>query len=157
MERAVERLTEEDFVKLKESFLQLDKNGDGKITRAELASSLGKQLQNCTKEDVDPYMSVLDLNKDRSINFFEFVPMMALFRGDEGQRSQVDAKQIFKVVRKDSDGCVTLGEMKRVWKLFIQPNIVGSSVEADKPVEHIDSNKDGKIDQKEFIDHLTSK
>ena len=154
--KMVDRLTEEDFDEIKNTFLQLDMNSDGTITRAELASSLCKQFKDCTKEDVETYMRVLDVDRDGKINFIEFVTMTALFKYDKGTRLEEEAKEMFKVLKKDSRGYVSIDEMKRVWKMFLHPKGDASNVEVNAAVQQLDSNKDGRIDQKEFINHFTS-
>ena len=102
-------------------------------------------------------MTVLDVDKDGSISFVEFVTMLTLFRRTEGKQSEAEAKEIFKALKKDDSGYVTFEEMKRAWRMLMQPTNDAFNVETDEAVEHMDSNKDGKIDQQEFVDYLSSK
>jgi len=63
---------------LKEAFDVFDKDGNGKITAAELAETMKALGENLSHEDIEFMMSEVDQNNDKEIDFDEFKKMMAL-------------------------------------------------------------------------------
>lgn len=69
-------LTESQLYDLKMRFSRIDRDGSGSVSAPELASMLGKSLDDlpAIRKLIEKY----DLNSDASINFNEFVRMVAV-------------------------------------------------------------------------------
>jgi calmodulin len=65
--------TEED---IKAAFRVFDKDGDGKITTAELTHIMNNLGEPLTQEEVDEMIAQADTNKDGIIDYAEFVHLM---------------------------------------------------------------------------------
>ena len=52
-------LTGEEFKAIKEAYLRIDTNLDGKISREELINAALQQVENCTAEDIQSNQTCL--------------------------------------------------------------------------------------------------
>ena len=59
------------------AFKVFDKNGDGKISRAEFGQVMENLGEKLTKEELDDLIGESDLNNDGQVDYNEFVKMMA--------------------------------------------------------------------------------
>ena len=67
------RLTGKEFEKVRNQFLKMDKDNDGKITKEELKAYCIGQNDYRTDDQIDYMMRVMDLDNSGSIEFIEFL------------------------------------------------------------------------------------
>ena len=70
------QLTNEEFAAIKNEFLEMDTNGDGRLTRTEIARTY---KNNKAVDQVDFMMRLMDLDANGSIEFHEFLEMAAFW------------------------------------------------------------------------------
>ena len=63
-------------------------------------------------------MKICDIDHSGTIDFKEFSKIMALFRYGKLD-SESDIKIMFQSLEQDLDGCVSVDEIKRAWKIFL--------------------------------------
>ena len=148
-----ERLTKDELKEIKESFSELDVDGDGKITKVELTSILCQKSGRYSERDAETMMRMCDINQDGTINFEELSKIMALFRYGKLQ-SESDIRLMFQALEKDVDGNVSVDEIKRAWKIFLHPSDNISKEEMNDIIKDLDVNSDGKINYDKFVKHM---
>ncbi|MCO5567497.1 hypothetical protein L7F22_021190 [Adiantum nelumboides] len=97
---------------LKEAFGLFDKDGDGCITTKELGTVMRSLGQNPTKVELQEMINEVDADGKRSINFLEFLNLMAKKMKDTN--SEVGLKEAFKVFDKDQNGFISVAELRHV-------------------------------------------
>ena len=93
-------LTDEDISNFSEAFSIFDINGDGHISASELKSIIEKCGRKCTEEAAKALIEQEDLDKNGTIDFFEFLSLMKM---------KIDAEAIQE--GNSSENLVTLGEV----------------------------------------------
>lgn len=132
---------------LMENFKMLDTNQDGVLSKDELIAGLKKVNQFISEEEVDALMDRVDHNKDRTINYTEFV---AAAIDKRKYLSDDRMNSCFKIFDKDNSGKISVAELK---EMFQGKNIVDEKVWLDM-VKDVDQNGDGEIELKEFKEIL---
>jgi len=137
-------VTPEFREELKEAFKIFDKDGDGKITVDEVENLLKSLGERATRADALEMIAKVDKNNDGTIDFEEFVTLMA------SAKSSPDEEMLaaFKVFDEDGSGTITIDELRKVMRKL------GEKVTEDQLKEMIkaaDTNGDGLIDYSEFV------
>ena len=88
----------------------------------------------------------IDVNRDGSISFSEFVQLMAKNMNSQGG-AQADMNEAFNVFDKDRDGKISQRELIDVMKSLGEDF---SEIDADALMKSLDSDKDGFMNKKEF-------
>ena len=70
-------LTEQEIATLKREFLSFDSDGDGTISAEELSNVLRSFGDEVSEEDVKKVINTFDIDKNGTIEFNEFLIMMA--------------------------------------------------------------------------------
>ena len=133
-------LTEEDIKALREAFIALDRNGDGKLSREELIAG----MQGSTPfgvSDLSINMLFDHIDKDHS-GFIDYSEFLRSALAEEKLTRKDVLRNAFKIIDKDGNGFISkqeiaclLDENSQNWAEIIK--------EADK-------NGDGRIDMMEF-------
>ena len=136
-----------DVVNACKLFNQIDKSGDGKISKAELLKGLSERYSSKTLEkDVDEIYKNLDMDNNGYIGYEEFV--RAAVSKDYFVRDNV-LRFAFRFFDKDNSGSITFDEIE---KLFCQSipdkNQVDSTLKSI--MQEVDRNNDDKITFEEF-------
>jgi len=133
---------------LQRTFQSLDKDGNGVLTKEELIDGYKKVFadKNDAELEVRRIIEEVDINHSGYIDFTEFV-VAAMNR--EKLLSSKKLEQAFSMFDQDGDGFITRSELA---------NVMGG-IELDDSqwkalVEEVDTNKDGKISQEEFMNLL---
>ena len=136
-----------DVVNACKLFNQIDKSGDGKITKEELYRGLGERYKSDTLEqDVNDIYKNLDMDNNGYIGYEEFV--RAAVSKDYFVKDNV-LRFAFRYFDKDASGEITFDEIEQLFSQSI----------ADKTKVHqtllniikeVDVNNDGKINFDEF-------
>ncbi|KAK6167458.1 hypothetical protein SNE40_021482 [Patella caerulea] len=142
---------EEEKLKVwKEVFDLFDTNKDGHICTTELGKVLRGLDLNPTEKELDEIRDQLDTNKNKVIEFDEFVGLMKKkqrTREDE----QNDMLRAFKIVDRDSNNFIDKYELKR---LMTKLGEALTEEQVDLMIKVGDLNRDGKIDYNEFVKFL---
>ena len=148
---ASQTISHEEMKVLKQEFINLDKNGDGKISKSELIEQYRKTMdKDEANEVVAKIMKEVDSNHSGDIDYTEFIAA-CMNASNYNSRSTLEAA--FAMFDKDGSGDITIEEIKAV---------LGGGQLLDKAVwaeimSEVDQNGDGVIDLKEFIVLMTKK
>ena len=97
-----DQLTHEQTVEFRHAFAIFDKDGDGTIDSSELGSVMNSLRQKLTDAELETMINQADIDGDGTINFEEFLIMMAkkLTDTDIGE----DIMEAFKVFDDNNSG-----------------------------------------------------
>ena len=148
------RLTGKEFEKVRNQFLKMDKDNDGKVTKEELKAYCISQNDYRTDVQIDYMMRVMDLDNSGTIEFIEFLEVASFFEyNKDTYESQV--KRMFKALDKNNDGYLCVEEIKEIWAIFSQDNCdIPGEEELSEILKKCDVNGDGKVDYNEFLAHF---
>ncbi|KAG0576460.1 hypothetical protein KC19_5G081900 [Ceratodon purpureus] len=135
---------------LSETFRYFDKNGDGKISAAELGEVLRALGIKSTDEELDAMVREVDCDKDGFIDVQEFVQLNKLVsEATEGEDDETKFMQeAFHVFDIDGDGYICAGELYRVLSGLGE---AGLTVEqCGTMIQNVDKDGNGLVDFSEF-------
>eukprot|EP00163_Fabomonas_tropica_P029285 TRINITY_DN622_c0_g1_i1.p1 TRINITY_DN622_c0_g1~~TRINITY_DN622_c0_g1_i1.p1 ORF type:complete len:164 (-),score=67.66 TRINITY_DN622_c0_g1_i1:228-719(-) len=142
----VDDFTEEQMAEFHTAFNLFDKDGDGTISQDELKHVLKTLGQNPSKKEVMAMMKEIDVDRSGSIDFPEFVNMMAKKMGNVDESRLIE--DAFKVFDKDGDGILQRSELRKVMENL------GEAVtekQLERMVREADFDGDGEISKEDFI------
>ena len=128
---------------LRTAFIALDRNGDGKLSIDELQS--GFKLAGIGLNDVNNIINQCDGDGNGYIDYTEFLTATINWKK---LLNKEKLEKVFKVFDKDSDGTISLMEIKEFF------GEAGRSIEEDvwkEMMNEADLNGDGQIDLDEFV------
>lgn len=141
------QLSGEEFETIRDSFLRIDKDGDGQLTKDELTEYFGTS----NLERVEFTLQLMDLDRSGTIEFHEFIEMVAFLEFNKGVTEE-KLRQFFKAMDVDGNGTLSAKELRRFYQNVIGLNALGPSQEdVEKLIASLDLNGDGNIDCEEFI------
>lgn len=146
-----DQLTEDQVAEFREAFSLFDKNNDGKITTKELGTVMRSLGQNPSESELADMINEVDANNDGTIDFAEFLTMMA--RKMKDTDSEEEIREAFKVFDRDNNGFISSQELRHVM------TSIGEKLtdeEVDMMIKEADANGDGRIDYNEFVQLLVS-
>ena len=128
-------------------FNQIDKSGDGKITKAELLKGLSERYKSKTLEkDVDEIYKNLDMDNNGYIGYEEFV--RAAVSKEYFVKDNV-LRFAFRYFDKDDSGEITFNEIEQLFTQSItDKKNVHDSLKAI--IQEVDINNDDKVTFEEF-------
>lgn len=137
------QLNEKEIKTLKETFLALDKNGDGTLTLDEIKGGCKKNTVSLPSNFEQVFKSI-DSDNSGSIDYTEFI---AATMENSFQYREDLCWSAFRVFDADCDGKITIQELQKALKT----NDMGMSEEKVREViAEFDKNGDGCIDFDEF-------
>ncbi|OMJ74115.1 hypothetical protein SteCoe_27035 [Stentor coeruleus] len=146
---ATQAISHEELKVLKQDFINLDKNGDGKLSHNELLEQYIKTMDEAdAKATVEKVMKEVDINHSGDIDYTEF---LAACMNQNSINSKTNLQTAFSLFDKDGSGSITVDEIRTV---------LGSGQILDMHVwneiiREVDQNGDGLIDLKEFFVLMT--
>jgi len=128
-------------------FNQMDKSGDGKITKAELLKGLSERYKSKTLEqDVEEIYKNLDMDNNGYIGYEEFV--RAAVNKEYFVKDNV-LRFAFRYFDKDDSGEITFDEIENLFTQSI-PDKTKVHETLKKIIQEVDKNNDDKITFEEF-------
>ena len=128
-------------------FNQMDKSGDGKITKAELLKGLSERYKSKTLEqDVEEIYKNLDMDNNGYIGYEEFV--RAAVSKEYFVKDNV-LRFAFRYFDKDDSGEITFDEIENLFTQSI-PDKTKVHETLKKIIQEVDKNNDDKITFEEF-------
>lgn len=144
---ASQLITTTETQHLREAFISLDKNGDGKLSTEELKTgftSAGFDLN-----DINSIISYCDGDGNGQIDYTEFLTATMNWKK---VLTKEKLEIVFNAFDTDKSGYISLGEIK---DFFGEGgNDIKGNVWADM-MNEADTNGDGKIDIEEFLKLMT--
>ena len=109
-----DQLTEEQKAEFKEAFSLFDKDNDGIITAEELSTVMRSTGQNPTDAELKDMINEMDEDGNGTIEWDEFLKMMARKMKDTDMYSEEEIREAFKVFDKDGNGSISDAELRHV-------------------------------------------
>ena len=150
-------LTKERIASMKKEFLQLDADGDGQISAAEVETvlrSMRLRLR-ASEGDIKTAVKEIDRNCNGIIDMKEYLTNRRnTTNGDLIHRALVQRSRIRKLFKSfdlDSNGTITREELLQA----IKERGVVSPDQIDELLREIDADNNGEIDFEEFVVLMT--
>ncbi|KAF9592405.1 hypothetical protein IFM89_014895 [Coptis chinensis] len=128
-------------------FKHYDANGDGKISKTELANvlrALGSSEP--SGDELRLMMKEIDTDGDGFIDLKEFAEFFHKSKGSVGD-SEKELKDAFDMYDKDKNGLISVNELHMVYKSLGQKCSVG---DCKKMIKNVDRDGDGCVNFDEF-------
>ena len=136
-----------DVINACKLFNQIDKSGDGKISKEELFNGLSERYKaDNLEKDIDMIFKNLDMDNNGYIEYEEFV--RAAVSKEYFVRENV-LKFAFRYFDKDNSGEIDYKEIKGLFSKSIEDK-ENLEQTLKKIIQEVDINNDGKINFKEF-------
>ncbi len=147
-----ENLSEMKIAEFKAAFELFDKDRDGKITTKELGTVMRNLGQNPSEAELGEMIDEVDLDKNGTIDFKEFLGLMVKKMKDTDTEEEL--LEAFKVFDRDANGFITNHELRHVM------TNLGDSLspeEIEEMIREADLDGDGQINYEEFVRMMNSK
>ena len=145
-----EPLSEERLSEFKKAFDLFDRNNNGSIEKDELGEVMESLGLDHDEHQLEEMMKAVDTNKNKVIDFEEFVNLMNV----PPECSQEEIIEAFKVFDQNGDGYVTRDELKKVMEGLGEKL---SEQEVEEMIKEVDIDGDGKINYQEFVVMMADK
>ena len=141
------QLNGKEFEEIRDDFICIDKDGDGQINLEEMLEFLDGNKN----EYIDFMMKLMDINCNGTIEFHEFLAIMAFLLYNKTLNIPT-AGQFFRALDKDGDGYLSVAEIKQFYETMISTREEAPSTEdIEALVQSLDEDDDGKINFEEFF------
>lgn len=141
---ASQLLSKQEKEKLSKLFKDIDKNGDGKLSKEEIIEGYDKYFGKIlTQDDVDAMFKSVDIDDSGFIDYSEFV---LACMNEKNLLTNDKLEAAFKMFDKDGSGLITKDEIKEV--LSVGAGIDESAI--NEVIRQVDENGDGEISFEEF-------
>jgi calcium-dependent protein kinase len=141
-------VSKEETKQMADTFLAIDTNRDGKLSREELRNEFLKTM--CQEEaefEVEKIFSQVDMDQNGFIDYSEF--LVATLQKDN-LMSKRNLEAAFNAFDRDGSGAISASEIKSI----LAANTNSTDNVWNKIIENVDQNGDGQIDLKEFKDMM---
>ena len=142
--------TGKEFETIRDDFIILDKNGDGRINREEM---LGL-LQGKKEENLDFMLKLMDADGNGTVEFIEFLEIMAFLSYNKGLDIRL-AKQFFRALDKDGDDFLSVEEIQKFYEMMGDPKEKRpTKSEIEVLVLSLDTDGDRQVSFDEFLNGI---
>merc|ERR1712190_582499 len=144
------QLNEDQIKALRETFMSLDKNGDGCLTVVEMKEGIAKAGLKDIPQDLQQIMMDIDSDGSGQIDYTEFLAATL----DKRLYLQEDVCwSAFRLFDRNGDGQISQDELKTVLHSDDVADVCGAQAIAEI-MKETDNNGDGVIDFKEFMEMM---
>ena len=131
---------------------------DRKLTREELADGLRSFNIELQKSELEAIFTLLDTNKDGSVNFDEF---LIGIRGKPNEKRQAVIDQAFIKFDKDKSGFIAPNDLVGVYNCKFHPDVKAKKKTEEQVFKEFlrcfgDVDMDGQISKKEWDDYYAA-
>mmetsp|Transcript_34183 Transcript_34183/g.59790 ORF Transcript_34183/g.59790 Transcript_34183/m.59790 type:complete len:487 (-) Transcript_34183:4193-5653(-) len=140
---ASQLVNKEEKQKLTETFRELDKNGDGRLSREELLNGYLSLGEGAAVIEVERIMRDVDVDGSGFIDYTEFI--MATMQ-QEALLSRKNLEAAFSAFDQDKSGKITLDELK----VLLGSGFESKNTMWEELIQEVDLDGDGEIDLNEF-------
>ncbi|CAL9164593.1 unnamed protein product, partial [Musa hybrid cultivar] len=141
-------LTDEQIIEFQEAFCLFDKDGDGCITLEELGTVIKSLGQDPSEEELQEMIREVDSDGNGTIEFGEFLNLMARKVKVNETNIEEELKEAFKVFDKDQNGFISAAELRNV---MINLGEKLTDEEVDQMIREADLDGDGQVNYEEFV------
>ncbi|CAL9155709.1 unnamed protein product, partial [Musa hybrid cultivar] len=141
-------LTDEQIIEFQEAFCLFDKDGDGCITLEELGTVIKSLGQDPSEEELQEMIREVDSDGNGTIEFGEFLNLMARKVKVNETNIEEELKEAFKVFDKDQNGFISATELRNV---MINLGEKLTDEEVDQMIREADLDGDGQVNYEEFV------
>lgn len=133
-----------------------DKDGDGTITLAELASVMRALGQHPTQDELQMMMSSVDVDQNGVIDFDEFVGLMRnhFYSEENAPSAEAELLEAFRIFDRNGDGFITEEELRQAL-LNLGERLTGEQLR--DMIAAADTDGNGLIDYNEFVAMMRNK
>jgi len=142
------QLDESAIKKLRETFVELDRNGDGKLTSQEMKEGIQKAGLKEIPPDLQQIMEDVDSDGSGVIDYTEF--LAATLDRKEYLKEDI-VWSAFRVFDRNGDGKISQDELKQVLGDGDVTDALGGVDAIKQLLTEVDGNGDGVIDFAEFM------
>jgi len=140
-------LNDEQIKNLREIFMQIDINGDGLLSQAEMKEGLQNAGLNEIPEDLMQIMEDIDADGSGEIDYTEFIAAAL----DKKNYLREDACwAAFRVFDLNGDGKISRDELRTILQSGDVDEVAGTA-DIEDMLKECDLNRDGQIDFHEFM------
>lgn len=157
-------LTEDQVLELREAFNMWDKDGNGRITTAELGTVMRALDQDPSEAELKAIVKGVDVDGNGTIEFNEFLSLMDRKMNPSSDHNgcpmpqnydtEIELRQSFKVFDKDGNGYISKSELKQVMTNLGQTL---TDDEIEDMIKEADLDGDGRVNYEEFVRMMVSK
>ena len=145
------KFSQNELNEMKAKFSMFDADESGTICLLELGKLLRYLGYNPTEADVQNLLNSVDRDNTEKIEFLEFVELMTTKLVTKKKNYNADLERAFTVLDKSKKGFILCDKLSEI------VTTVGeklSAEEASQLISDMDSNKDGKITNEEFMNTM---
>ncbi|KAH7126119.1 complex of Cambr and Cam [Dactylonectria macrodidyma] len=143
--------SEQQIAEFKKAFSVFDADGNGQVTASEIGTVLRSLGQNLSDAELEGMVNGIDVDKNGSIDFNEFLTIMAAKK--ENNDLQEDLLDAFKTFDKDGSGTISRDEIRQVM-LSLGENLTDDDI--NEMLQVADKDGNGTIDYNEFVQIMTT-
>lgn len=148
------RVSDERLAEFREAFALFDRNGDGKISSAELGTVMRSLGANPTQSELADMINEVDEDGNGTIDFAEFASMMHRKMEEDPSTAQEELKEAFRVFDKDGNGLISSAELRHIMTSLGERL---TDEEVSEMISEADKNGDGQVDYSEFCEMMLAK
>jgi len=142
----ISSLTPDQLNEIKEAFSVFDANGNGAIDTQELRTAMRAMGFDATKAEVAEILKEKDPENTGSLEFETFRDIIGQLMLSRDPLTEI--RRVFCLFDDDHDGYINLKNLKRVAKELGEDM---TEEELKDMIDRFDTDKDGKINEAEFI------